>query len=150
VAARRLLIIMIVLLVLSSLAAVLIPVKPAPEPKVHPTTTTEPAIPPPPEGDLVKRVIDAAAKRPPTIRLAPGDQLDLDVRSPRPDQVEIPGFGELQDTDPDFAAHFNLLAFDPGTYPVRLVGANRVIGRIVVSMPRRPAAKDGRRSGATR
>ena len=147
-AARRLLIIMIVLLVLSSLAAVLIPVKPAPEPKAHPTTTTERAIPPPPEGALVKRVIDAAAKHPATIRLAPGDQLDLEVRSPRPDQVEIPGFGELEDTDPDFAAHFDLLAFDPGTFPIRLVRANRVIGRIVVSMPRNPESKRDRRQGA--
>ena len=48
------------------------------------------------------------------------------------DQVEIPAFGDTEEVDPDFPARFDLLALETGSFPVRLVEADRVIARIDV------------------
>jgi hypothetical protein len=131
VAARRLLILMLVLLGVSTIAAALVPVdRDAGEEETTNTTTTTRQRP---TGELEEKSIDANAKEPKAIRVHVGDQLQLRVKSPkRADQVEIPALDELEDVDPDADAHFDLLLFEPGRYPVRLVEPPRKIGAILV------------------
>ena len=134
-AARRLLVVMIVLLVLSTLAAALVPIDRQRDRSASTTTTTTTTTTAAtrPSGQLIERTINAARRKLTAVRVAVGDQLALTVTSPRPDQVEIPGFGELEDVDPNFAAQFDLLAVEPGHYQVRLFEAERRIGTIVVT-----------------
>lgn len=130
---------MLALLVLSSIAAALIPVdrdRPSPR-EAASTRAAEPRIP---AGTFVHKTIAAEASKPVRIALDVGDQLELAVTSKRPGQVEIAAFGELDDVDPDFPAHFDLLALEPGTFGVRLVD-RRKIARIEVAAPDQP--KDG-------
>jgi hypothetical protein len=134
-AARRLLTVLIVLLVLSSVAAALVPIERANEESSTTTTSTATIANP---GSSHHATVDAWARRPETIKLETGDQLALAVRSHRPAQINIPGFGELADTDPAFAAHFDLLAFRPGRYRVRLLEEGepaRTIAVIAVAGP---------------
>jgi hypothetical protein len=132
VAARRLILVMLALLVLSSIAAALIPVE---RDRVPPreSTTTEPRAPTIPPGTFVHRTISADAKRMARIEIRVGDQLGLKVTSKRPGLVEIPAFGELENVDPAFAGHFDLLALQPGSFPVLLVDDERTIARIEVA-----------------
>ncbi len=136
-AARRLILVMLVLLVLSSAVAALIPVeRDAVEETSSSTTTT--AQEPAESGELLRRKINADAKKPTTIRLAKGDQLEVTVTSSKPGQVEIAALGVFEGVDEFFPARLDLLPVDQGTYPVRLVPdeppaeTGRVIGRIVV------------------
>ena len=76
--------------------------------------------------------ISVQASKPAKIPLEVGDQLDLEVTSKRPGQIEIPAFGELDNVEAAFPAHFDLLALEPGSFAVRLVG-QRTIARIEVS-----------------
>lgn len=143
-AARRLILVMLVLLVVSSIAAALVPVernrlRNDSTSSTSTTTAAEPAIP---EGELLHRTISAGDPTPERLRLQIGDQLELTVTSPRlADQVEIAEFGALDDVDPDFAAHFDLLLLSEGSFPVRLVEANRVIAQIEVAGEKRPRRK---------
>jgi hypothetical protein len=142
VAARRLLILMLVLLGVSTVAAALVPVDR--DAGGDDTTITSTSTAEPPTGKLVEKSIEANAEEPRTIRLHVGDQLQLRVKSPkRADEVEIPALDELEDVDPDADAHFDLLLFEKGRYPVRLVEAKRKIGTIVVQ-PKQAANKDKR------
>ena len=137
-AARRLILVMLFLLVLSSAVAALIPVERDALDGSSSSTTTTTAPEPPATGELVKHRLDAQAKKPETIRIAKGDQLELTVSSTEPGQVEIAALGVLEDVDRFFPAHLDLLPADQGTYPVRLVpdepagDLGRVIGRIEV------------------
>jgi hypothetical protein len=135
-------ILMLVLLAVSTVAAALVPVEQASRDETS-TTSTRTERRDEARGDLVPGEIDAGSRKPKVIRIRLGDQLKLRVASPRSDQVAIPGFGELEDVDPDAPAHFDLLPFETGSYPVRLVDAKRTIGRIEVR--RDPAAKSGSR-----
>jgi hypothetical protein len=134
VAARRLLILMLVLLGVSTVAAALVPVD---RDTGDDTTTTTTSTREAPTGKREPKSIDAGADKPKTIRVEVGDQLQLRVTSPRADQVEIPALDELEDVDPEAPAHFDLLLFDKGRFPVRLVEANRQIGAIKVAKPPR-------------
>ncbi len=138
-AARRLILVMLVLLVASSILAALIPVERDPGGDESSTSTSvAEATEPVPAGKLVQRTIAADDPTPERIELDLGDQLDLTVTSPKlADQVEIPAFGELDEVDPDFPARFDLLALEPGSFPVRLVEAERVIARIEVAAAKR-------------
>jgi hypothetical protein len=142
VAARRLLILMLVLLGVSTVAAALVPVDR--DAGGDDTTTTSTSTAEPPTGKLKDKTIDAGAKEPKTIRVHVGDQLQLRVKSPKAHEVEIPALDELADVDPDADAHFDLLLFEAGRYPVRLVENERKIGTILVQ-PKR-AAKKAKRS----
>jgi hypothetical protein len=129
VAARRLILAMLVLLVLSSVAAALIP----PDRQVRETSSsTTQTTTPEPEGKLIKRTVSASADRRPTIQMHVGDQLQLKVTSPVPNMVEIEEFGELEDTDPNFPASFDLLPFDSGRFAVRLVDPAGLVATIHV------------------
>jgi hypothetical protein len=133
VAARRLLILMLVLLGVSTVAAALVPVDRTVDDE---TTTTTTSTREAPTGELVPESIDAGTDTPTTIRVQVGDQLQLRVTSPEPDEVEIPALDELEDVDPEAPALFDLLLFNRGRFPVRLVEAERKIGEIVVDHPK--------------
>ena len=134
-AARRLIMILLVLLFISSLAAALIPIDRSDDSTDSSTTSTTAAAEAPPAGrSLVKR-IDVRQRKPETIRMKVGDQLELSVDGPVPDQVEIPRLDLVEPIDSGAPARFDLLADMPGTYPVRLVEANKLIGRLVVTVP---------------
>jgi hypothetical protein len=136
VAARRLLILMLVLLGVSTVAAALVPVDPdAGEDSTSTSTTTATRAA---TGKLVPASIDAGKRNAQTVRAHVGDQLQLRVESPRrADEVEIPALDEIDDVDPDAPAHFDLLLFDKGRFPVRLVDADRQIGAIEVARARK-------------
>jgi len=135
---------MLVLLGISTLLAALTPTRDtgsdttttatAPPPTV-PTATGEP---PTGQGARVPARIDADSGQ--VTRLGSGevpiyagDELVLTVTSAHPDQVEIPGFGEVQAVSRDAPASFDIFLDAPGNYAVRLVDANRVVGRVKVS-----------------
>jgi hypothetical protein len=150
-AARRLLIVMVVLLTVSTLAAALVPVRDTDESTEETTTrsTTEATRDPP--GELVRATVDGSSSKEQRVEVRVGDQLRLRVTSRRPDEVEIPAFGELRDVARDSPALFDLLPFEAGTYSVRLVEAGRRIARIEVERRRRRAPGDASPSaGASR
>jgi hypothetical protein len=130
VAARRLILAMLVLLVLSSIAAALIPVD---RDRLSDSTTSTTTTPAAPEGKLITKHVKTTARKPPTIHMAVGDELRLTVASPVPNMVEIPAFGELENVDPDLPANFDLLAFNPGDFAVRLVDPPGLVARINVA-----------------
>ena len=123
---------MVALLVISSVVAALVPVERRASVSSTETTTVDR---PGPSGALVTRTLHTGAKKPQTIAIELGDQLALQVTSKAPDQVEIPGFGEIADVDRDAPARFDLLPFEPGRYAVRLVDAKQTVGWIVVRPP---------------
>ncbi len=129
-AARRLILAMLVLLVLSSIAAALIPVDRS-KLSDSSTSTTTPATPP--QGRLITQRVATTARKPPIIHMQVGDELRLTVTSPVPNMVEIPAFGELENVDPDLPAQFDLLAFDAGSFAVRLVDPPGLVARIDVA-----------------
>ena len=141
-AARRLITVLIVLLVLSSVAAALVPIERQSSESTT-TTTTRETTTTAAGGRFVQRTVDASTGEPATIRIRLGDRLGLDVHSRRAAQVGVPAFGELEEVDPASPAHFDLLPFREGRYPVRLLMEGRpttTIATIVV-------AKQGKRSG---
>ena len=128
---------MLVLLGVSTLAAALVPVDPDALRDESTTTSTSTATRAA-TGELVPASIGADKRNSQTVRVQVGDQLQLRVESPkRADEVEIPALDQLEDVDPDAPAHFDLLLFDTGRFPVRLVDADRQIGTVEVSKPRK-------------
>jgi hypothetical protein len=140
VAARRLIVVMLALLVVSSIAAALAPVRDTGEETTTSTTQVESQRP----DRLVRRTIDADARKPTRIAIDLGDQLELTVRARRLDLVEIAALGELEPVDPDAPAHFDLLPRQPGSFDVRLQDSRRVIGSIEVSPRQDRKAKRSR------
>ena len=147
-AARRLLIIMLVLLGISTLAAALVDTSSFRDEGTGSTAASETELTLPkdtvPEGRQLKPVVvevDRAKVTVVPVKL--GDQLPLIVRSRKPDLVEIPALGLLEPVDTNAPARFDLFADAPGTYGIRLVTANRVIGRVEVSA-RKPKRKNRR------
>lgn len=138
-ATRRLLILMLAVLAISTLGAALI--APRPEESEQATTTTTndgargaggaPAAP----GRLVKASVQTGARRAETIRLRPGDQLELTVRSRTAGQVEIARFGTLEDVGPSEPARFSLLVGEPAHFEVRLAGSGRPVASVEVAPP---------------
>lgn len=131
-AARRLVIVMLILLGISTLAAALVD----PPETGDDEAATEPPPSPPPGGELIRKRIRAEERRPTVIRIEVGDQLDLTVTSGRADEVEIPALGLLQFVAPLAPARFDLFAREEGSYVIRLLDADRAIGRIEVTADR--------------
>jgi hypothetical protein len=139
VAARRLVIVMVILLGISTLAAALID----PPETAEEEAATGPPPGPQPRGELIRERISADGRRAPVIRIAVGDQLALTVTSTRADEVEIPGLGVLRFATPLAPARFDLLAREEGSYAIRLVEADRRIGRIEIAARRRSERAGG-------
>jgi hypothetical protein len=74
-----------------------------------------------------------AAKGGGRVDVSHGDLISLEVTSDAVDTVEIVGLSDVQAVDPDSPAVFDIYADDAGSYPVRLVEANRQVGELVVS-----------------
>jgi hypothetical protein len=145
-AARRLIMVLLVLLFLSSLAAALIPVeRSSTSDSSSANTTTEPSAAADAGGELLIRRLNASDKKPQTIRMRLGDQLQLSVAADSPNQVELPAFDMVEPVDLGSPATFDLLPDAAGRYPVKLVLGGRTVGRIVVVGPRR-ASESGRRA----
>lgn len=142
-AARRLIIVLLVLLVASSVAAALVPIERSlvDDETTSSTTSAEPG----PKGELLREAIDASGE-PETIRMRVGDQLELSVRFQRADEVSIARVGLLEPVDPDAAARFDLVPTEPGSYPVRLLGAQSTVATIEVE-PARTTKDRPRQSG---
>lgn len=147
-AARRLIFVLIVMLMLSSFAAALVPVSNRDD--EDPSTATTAPEPAAGHGKLVRARITADARKPKTIQIALGDQLALAVTATRAGEVEIPDLGELEDVEPGTPARFDLLPLASGTYDVRLVEPNRLLGRIVVGPPKEASEKESRKAAGKR
>jgi hypothetical protein len=137
VAARRLLIVMLVLLGISVLGGTLLPSQRSEE-RTGTTETTEAptettARDEVPQGRLLTQELRVSPDRVYKIEIAVGDQLQLTVRSSKPDQVEIPRLGLVDTVDRFAPARFDVLATEPGSYPIRLIETDRTIGRIAVT-----------------
>jgi hypothetical protein len=151
-AARRLVIVMLVLLAVSTLAAALVP---APESDPGPADTTR-ARPTPGNGQpptittaggrLVRARIEISNRRPETIAVRPGDQLQLQVSGDFGDDITIPAFGLTETMTRLAPARFDLIVGEAGTFPIRTVEAGRLVGRIRAA----PAPKSQPRRGSTR
>jgi len=134
-AARRLLILLLAVLAISTLAAALIGPRTTSEPPTS-TAARQPAAGRQARdrsGRLIEKTVAAGRRRPETIRLHPGDQLELTVRSRVPGQVEVRRLGLLKDVGPDTPAQLSLLPDEIGRYPVRLAGSGRVLAVVVVA-----------------
>jgi hypothetical protein len=135
-AARRLLILMLAVLAVSTLAAVLFAPRPEPVNTTAPERDDDTASGPNTGGRLIEVRVRTGGLRAETVRLRPGDQLELTVRSRNDGQVEIPRFGLIEDAGPGMPARFSLLMSEPGSFAVRLAGRRREVTRIEVSAPR--------------
>lgn len=147
-AARRLIIVLVVLLAISIAAAAIAPdratrFRPVPAPQA-----TSPGSPQPdPMGGVVTAEIQASATKPPTVRAAAGDRLELSVSSERGLAVEIAPLGLFEDAATAAPARFDLLLREAGTLPITDADSGRVVGRIVVSEAEEPGAGGGAQGG---
>jgi len=140
-AARRLLVLMLVVLAISTVGAALLAPRPEPAPDAATMTaeeSTSPGTARQAPGRLVDASVETGAQRAEAIRLRPGDQLELTVRSQITGQIEIVRFGALEDVGPNEPAHFSLLLGEPGRFAVRLVGSGRIVARVEVSAHGKP------------
>ena len=87
-----------------------------------------------PAGDVITKEIPSAPGSDSRIAVSRGDTLELEVEGDILDTVLIERLDRIDPIEPETHARFNLLIDVPaGTYPIRLVEADRRIGSIVVS-----------------
>ena len=133
--ARRMLTFVAILLALTALAAAF-----APPPPQNLGTIGEAAAPAPTgqSNDTVSEELDAGAKRKRTITVRQGDILHLEVTGTELDTVELQGLGAgIKALGPEAVAIFDVLASEPGDYPVVLNGDGRTIATVEVIPPGR-------------
>jgi hypothetical protein len=125
VLARRLLLFTAILLLLATVAASLSSQRPLAEapPSTLPAT----------DEPVVERTISAEPGARKTITVSRGQVLRLEVKGDLLDSVLLEGLGRLDGVAPLAPARFTLLAETPGTYPIRLVEADRRLGRIRIT-----------------
>ncbi len=96
--------------------------------------------PAPPSGEQ-GRDREATMPEDTTVELRIGDLLELTVRSEERGSVQVAALGEVEPVAPDAPARFTFYAARPGTYEVRLLDTDEVLGEIVVLGPEdRPRA----------
>jgi hypothetical protein len=129
VVARRLLLLAAVLMLLAALAASIAPRDLTGDDDPPPETTSLPA------GRPVAREITAApGAAPARITVSRGDTLQLEVSGDLLDEVLLERLDMIDPIEPSTPARFNLVIDAPaGSYPIRLVEADRRIGSIVIS-----------------
>ena len=117
------------LLLLATFAAAMAPRAPvpAPPPSALPDRVAD--------GDLgtVERRMSVDDGPSTAVRVKRGDILRLDVSGDVLDSVELDGLDRVEVIEPVTPAMFEVLAERPGTYPIRLVAADRRIGRLVIT-----------------
>lgn len=133
---RRLMLLMAVLLGLTALATALAPrpridrqqtATPQPAPTAAPRPSAEPA-----QARVVERTLDADAERPVVVRARVGDTVRLVVRGDILDSVEVEGTGVIDQVEPDSPARFELFAEERATHAIRLLDADKRIGRLEI------------------
>jgi hypothetical protein len=124
--ARRLLIALALLMVVTALAAALAPRK---SPLSETPTPTSPALSQA-AAEPVEETLDAQAEGQ-RVEARVGQIVRITVNTDKLDSVEL---GELgtETADPESPAMFEVLADAPGTYPIKLLDAQRQIGELVV------------------
>ncbi|MEZ0292242.1 MAG: hypothetical protein ACAH82_06850 [Solirubrobacteraceae bacterium] len=123
---RRLLLLAAALLVLAALAAGLVGRDDGGSTAATPTSL--------PAGETVTREIPAAKGSDTRIPVNRGDLLELEVAGDLIDTVLIERMDRVDEIEPTTPARFNLVIdVQAGSYPIRLVDADRRIGSIVVS-----------------
>jgi hypothetical protein len=133
--ARRMLTFVAVLLALTALAAAFAPPPPR---DLSGIGSLAPGSPPGADtSDVVDSHLDADRKQKTTITLEQGDRLHLEVSGTELDAVELRGLGPVRPLAPDAFAVFDVLADEPGSYPIVLTISGRTIGTIEVIPPRR-------------
>ena len=126
--ARRLLLLAAVLMLLTALAAGL-----APRQSSNNAPTVERSSVP--AGEPVDKEIDLRKPgKHNTVRVRRGDQLQLTVSGDTLDTVLIERLDRIRAIEPTTPARFDILIdAAPGDYPIKLVDADRRIGRIVIT-----------------
>jgi hypothetical protein len=125
---RRVLVLAAVLLLLTTVAAGLSPRDPADDPAAASAGSSLPV------GETVEKRIPSAAGANTTVKVRRGDLLRLEVAGDNLDSVLLERLDQMDAIEPSTPARFELLIEQaPGTYPIRLVEADRRIGRIEIS-----------------
>ena len=127
VLARRLLFLAAVLLAVTVLAAAL-----APPPAEPPSGNASPAPARKGSSSVSTRTIDASGPEQ-EIGVDVGDTVRLTIESRMADSVEVVGLDRLVTVTPESPVELEILADQPGTFPLVLVEADREIARLVVS-----------------
>lgn len=122
--ARRLLLLAAVLMLLTALAAGL-----APQPEDTPTSS---APRPGPTPTTVPDSISADGTDQ-TVKARVGDLIQLEVTGDVLDQVQIERLDRFDPIEPTTPARFEVIPETAGVYPIRLVEADRRIGRLEIS-----------------
>ncbi len=119
--ARRLLLLAAVLMLLTALAAGL-----APQPDDGSTPSTPRAALSP---EIVEESI-SASEDDQNVQAAVGDLIRLEVTGDVLDQVQIERLDRIDPIEPTTPARFEVIPETAGVYPIRLVDADRRIGRL--------------------
>ena len=126
---RRFVLLVAVLLGLTAVAASLAPRQPAPRDQPAAQATPSPA----PAGsgpvETLEETLSTRGK-PRRIRVDRGALVELQVDGDELDSVSLEG--EVEVVTEETNAIFNIYADTPGTYPIELVDANRIVGTLVV------------------
>lgn len=125
--ARRLLLLAAVLLLLTALASALAPSRTDTD-DAPPVRTSLPA------GETVTMSIPAEESATTRVPVERGDRLELEVTGALLDSVLIERLDRMDGIAPGTPARFDIVIdAAPGSYPIRLIEADRRIGSIVVS-----------------
>jgi hypothetical protein len=141
--ARRLLILIAVLMGLTALTAGLAPRQAPDETQPTPTPGQQSAEPAAPADDSVadelaepgvtQHVIDASeGARAERITARTGERVRITVEGPVLDSVELGDNVAIAQISPEAPASFELLPDKPADYDIRLVEADRRVGRLVI------------------
>jgi hypothetical protein len=125
---RRFLLLVAVLMGLTALAASVAPRQPLDRGAVTPTPTPSLS---PGTGDLqtVSKKLNTSEGNTRVV-VNEGDLVDLEVSGSEVDSVTLRD--EVVPIDPDSPAQFQLLADEPGDFPIELLDADRQVGTLVV------------------
>jgi hypothetical protein len=134
---RRLVILVVVLMGLTALAASVAPPPENPRrgARETPTPSPAPATTMAADPDTISLSLEAG-QDPQQLRATVGEDVALEVSADVVDTVVIEGLDAVEAVAPDSAAHFDLFADRAGTYPIRLLDADRQIGELVISSMR--------------
>lgn len=121
----------LILLVVTSISTALAP--PPPRPGSPPPSPAEDSPSPAAESRAVARTVDASRASPTTVEVAVGDVLDLTVSADEAGAVELRDLGQIKAIDPTTDATFNVIATEPGRYPIVLLGSERTLGTVRVT-----------------
>jgi hypothetical protein len=130
---RRFLLLVVVLMGLTALAASLAPREPLIRNRDQRAGTATPSPTPPPVSANALEPIEKTiftAENPTRVAVRKGQILELTVRGTEVDSVQV--LDEVEPLDEDSPALFDILADEPGEYPIELVDADRQIGTLVV------------------